>query len=245
MEIVNHAEWVRQRKELLAKEKEFTRLRDDLARRIQAMPWEPVEKEYTFKGPEGAITLSGLFGDSSQLIVYHFMLGPDWEEGCKSCSLLIDNITPSAVHLAARDTAFVVVSRAPLDKITPFRTRMGWDVKWVSAAEGEFQTDYHVSVVEEGAFEYNYKASEAPVGAELPGLSVFAKDDQGNVFHTYSSYSRGLEQFMTIYRLLDVVPKGRDEDDCSYGMEWVRHHDQYYCRATHTSSRSDWRCRCR
>ena len=227
MEIVGHVDWVRQRRELLAKEKEFSRIRDEMATRIRALPWERVEKRYAFQGPSGSMSLAELFGEKSQLIVYHFMLGPDWEQGCKSCSLLIDNITPSVVHLAARDTAFAVVSRAPLERIEAFRKRMGWDVNWVSSLGSEFNPDYHVSVVEQGEFEYNYKPADAPIDSEMPGLSVFAKDDDGAIYHTYSSYSRGLEQFMGIYRLLDVVPKGRDEGDCAYGMEWVRHHDKY------------------
>ncbi len=231
MNIVTHDEWARQRTELLAKEKEFTRLRDELATRIQAMPWESVEKEYTFEGPTGRTSLAELFGTRSQLIVYHFMFGPDWEAGCKSCSLVMDHIAPSAVHIEQRDVAFAVVSRAPLAKLAAFQERMGWEVNWVSSLESDFNDDFHVSVTEAraeaGDFEYNYAPSSAPAGSELPGLSVFAKDAEGRIFHTYSTYTRGLDTFMGVYRLLDIVPRGRNEEGLAYGMEWVRHHDSY------------------
>ena len=228
--VVSTGEWLAARKELLAKEKEFTRLRDELTRQRRDLPWERVEKEYSFEGPDGKETLAGLFEDRSQLIVYHFMFDPDWSEGCKSCSLLADHYDRSVIHLSQRDVAMVTVSRAPLEKIEAFKKRMGWSFKWVSSLGSDFNSDYHVSFTSEEQAEkktyYNYGIHPFP-SSEGPGISVFSKNAKGEVFHAYSSFARGLDIFIGVYNLLDIVPKGRDEDNLAYGMEWVRHHDRY------------------
>lgn len=228
--IVSHDEWVSARKTLLEREKAFTRERDELSRLRRALPWEKVEKAYVFDGPDGEETLAGLFGPRSQLIVYHFMLGPDWDEGCKSCSFLADHYEPAIVHLAQRDVTLVTVSRAPLAKIEAFRQRMGWRFKWVSSLRSDFNRDYQVTFAPEdvagGKVSYNY-AETAFSMTEGPGLSVFCKDDAGDVFHTWSTYARGLDMFIGAYHLLDVVPKGRDEEGLNFSMEWIRHHDRY------------------
>jgi predicted dithiol-disulfide oxidoreductase (DUF899 family) len=228
--IVSHGEWIEARKALLQEEKEFTRARDALSRERQQLPWERVEKDYAFDGPRGKESLSNLFGGQSQLIVYHFMFGPDWEEGCKSCSFLADHFNPAIVHLRARDVAMVAVSRAPLTKLEAFRKRMGWDFKWVSSFENDFNSDYGVTFTEgeidSGDADYNYKRQSFP-STEAPGASVFFKDADGEIYHTYSVYQRGLDMFITAYHYLDMVPKGRDEDGLSYGMEWVHLHDEY------------------
>lgn len=226
---VSSEAWLEARKELLVKEKEFTRLRDELSRLRRELPWEKVQKEYVFEGPEGTETLADLFDGRSQLIVYHFMFDPEWSEGCKSCSLLADHYEPSVVHLAQRDVTLVTVSRAPLQLLETFKQRMGWTFKWVSSYKSDFNWDYNVSFkpenLETGVC-YNYGTQSFPV-TEAPGLSVFCKTSDGTVFHTYSTFARGLDLFIGAYNLLDIVPKGRDEDDLSYGMEWVRHHDRY------------------
>src|SRR3984893_15116305 len=205
--VVSPKEGVAARKELLRKEKELTRLRDDLSRQRRELPWEKVEKQYVFDGPNGKETLAGLFGGKSQLIMYHFMLGPDWEEGCPSCSLLADHFDGSVVHLAQRDVAFVVVSRAPLDKIEKFKRRMGWHFKWVSSFGTDFNFDYQVSATPEekakGVVNYNYAVTEFP-SDERPGTSVFCKNAVGEVFHTYSSYGRGLDLLIGAYNFLDI-----------------------------------------
>ena len=228
--IVTRDEWVAARKALLEKEKAFTRERDELNRLRRQLPWERVEKAYVFDGPDGEETLAGLFAGRSQLIVYHFMFGPDWDEGCKSCSFLADHYAPAVVHLAQRDVTLVTVSRAPLARIEAFRERMGWRFKWVSSLRSDFNQDYQVSFTPEdaagGEVTYNYAATAFPM-TEAPGLSVFCKDRSGGVFHTYSTYARGLDTFIGAYHLLDVAPKGRDEDDLAFSMEWVRHHDRY------------------
>ncbi len=229
-QVVSHDEWLKARLELLAAEKEFTRQRDALTRRRMAMPWERVEKNYVFDTPEGRRTLANLFDGRRQLLVQHFMLGPGWQEGCKSCSFMADHTDGMNVHLAHRDVTFVAISRAPLGEIERFRRRMGWQFKWVSSHGSDFNYDFHVSFTPEevarGKVDYNY--GKWPYAhEELPGISVFCKDDAGNVVHTYSAYGRGVEVMMGAYSLLDLVPKGRDEDDQKYTMEWVRHHDRY------------------
>ena len=228
--VVSHEGWEAARKKLLAKEKEFSKLRDELTRLRQKLPWEKVEKAYTFDGPGGEETLADLFGDKTQLIVYHFMFAPDWTEGCKSCSFIADHYNPIIVHLEHRDVAMVTVSRAPLEKLEAYKKRMGWSFKWVSSFGGDFNWDYHVSFTPEqaqkGEMYYNYRAGKFPA-AEAPGASVFYKDESGEIFHTYSSFARGLENFLGVYNWLDIVPKGRDEAALKYGMEWVRHHDRY------------------
>ena len=228
--VVDPETWLEQRKALLAKEKEFTKLRDGLAAERRALPWKKVEKRYEFEGPDGRETLADLFAGRSQLIVYHFMFDPTWEEGCKSCSLGADHYEPSIAHLKARDVSMVTVSLAPLAKLEAFQKRMGWQMKWVSSFGSEFNKDFGVSFSDEereaGNAFYNYGSGGFPV-SEAPGLSVFARDQAGDVFHTYSSYGRGLELILGVYNLLDVVPKGRDEDSLPYPMAWVRHHDAY------------------
>jgi predicted dithiol-disulfide oxidoreductase (DUF899 family) len=223
--VVGHDEWVRARKELLDREKEFTRARDELTRERQSLPWEAVEKEYVFQGPGGEETLADLFEDRSQLVVYHFMFGPEDEVGCKSCSFWADNFNPNVVHLNARDVSFVAVSRAPLDKLEAYRRRMGWDFHWVSSGETDFNFDYGASFTPEQQDEavYNY-GSLPPRIPDREGLSVFARED-GKIFHTYSAYARGIDLVNTAYNYLDLVPKGRDEGD--RGQAWVRRHDEY------------------
>ena len=228
--VVSHGEWLAARKAHLADEKAFTRARDALSRKRRELPWEKVAKNYVFDGPNGKRTLADLFGGKSQLIVYHFMLGPDWEEGCPSCSLLADHFDGAVVHLAQRDVAFVVVSRAPLQQIEKFKRRMGWHFKWVSSFGNDFNFDYQVSASPEekatGVTIYNYAETHFP-SDERPGASVFFKNSAGEVFHTYSSYGRGLDILIGAYNFLDLAPKGRDEDGLKYGMAWVRHHDKY------------------
>jgi len=228
--VVSPAEWLVARKELLRKEKEFTRLRDELSRQRRELPWEKVEKEYVFDGPNGRETLSDLFGGKSQLMVYHFMFGPEWPEGCPSCSFLADHFDGSVAHLAARDVRLVVVSRAQLQRIEAFKKRMGWRFKWVSSHGNDFNRDYQVSGTKEeiaaGPAYYNYTMQQFP-SEERPGASVFYKDEAGNVFHTYSTYSRGLDMLIGAYHWLDIAPKGRDEEGLPHGMAWVRHHDKY------------------
>jgi predicted dithiol-disulfide oxidoreductase (DUF899 family) len=228
--VVSHGEWLAARSEFLTKEKEFTRLRDELSRQRRTLPWEKVEKRYEFDSTKGKVTLADLFDGRSQLIVYHFMLGPGWQEGCKSCSYVADHFDGSTVHLANRDTTLAVVSRAPLAEIEVFKKRMGWKFQWVSSFGDDFNFDYHVSFTPEeqsgGKVYYNYATDEFR-SEEAPGTSVFARDAAGEVFHTYSSYARGLDILMGSYNFLDLVPKGRDEDGLAFTMSWVRHHDRY------------------
>jgi predicted dithiol-disulfide oxidoreductase (DUF899 family) len=227
--VVSKAEWLVARKDLLTREKELTRLRDEVSRHRRELPWVKIDKEYIFDGPNGRETLADLFDGRSQLIVYHFMLGPGWEEGCKSCSYLADHFDGANWHLPHRDMTFVVVSRAPLSEIEPFKKRMGWRFKWLSSHNNDFNFDYHVSATEDdqakGKMYYNYRTSEL-MSDELPGLGVFYKDENGDVFHTYSTYARGLDILVGAYNFLDLVPKGRDENPDST-MDWVRHHDRY------------------
>jgi predicted dithiol-disulfide oxidoreductase (DUF899 family) len=228
-EVVSKEQWAAARKAFLVKEKEFTRQRDEISRLRRELPWEKVEKSYTFDGPRGKETLQALFEGRSQLLVYHFMLGPGWEEGCKSCSYLSDHFDGSLVHLANRDVTFLVCSHAPFSEIQAFQKRMGWRFKWVSSYGTDFNFDYHVSFAKEeiakSEVEYNYTSIKAPI-EELPGLSAFYKDPGGDVFHTYSAYARGLDILVGTYNLLDVAPKGRDEVGPNT-MSWVRHHDRY------------------
>jgi predicted dithiol-disulfide oxidoreductase (DUF899 family) len=228
--VVSEAEWLVARRDLLAREKELTRLRDEVSRHRRELPWVKIEKEYVFDGPNDKETLADLFEDRSQLVVYHFMFGPDWEEGCKSCSYLADHFDGANWHLPHRDVTFVVISRAPLSKIEAFKKRMGWRFKWVSSHGNDFNFDYHVSATKEeqekGKMYYNYTTQEIDT-EEWPGLSVFYKDENGAVFHTYSTYARGLDILVGAYNVLDLVPKGRDEDNLDFTMEWVRHHDRY------------------
>ena len=228
-ETVSRAEWLVARKDLLSREKEFTRQRDALSAARRKLPMVKIDKEYVFDGPDGKKAMADLFDGRSQLIVYHFMLGPDWKEGCKSCSYLSDHFDGAIVHLAHRDVSFVVVSRAPLREIDAFKKRMGWRFKWVSSYGNDFNFDYHVSFTKDeeakGKVNYNYETTEF-MNDELPGLSVFYKNEDGDIFHSYSCYSRGLDLLVGTYNFLDLVPKGRDEDPDST-MSWVRHHDRY------------------
>jgi predicted dithiol-disulfide oxidoreductase (DUF899 family) len=228
--VVSHDQWVAARKAHLAEEKAFSRARDALSKKRRELPWEKVEKSYVFDGPSGEESLADLFGGKSQLIVSHFMMGPDWEEGCPSCSLIADHFDGAAVHLAQRDVALVVVSRAPLAQIEKFKKRMGWRFQWVSSFGTDFNFDYQVSASPDekakGEAFYNYELTTFP-SDERPGISVFRKNEGGQVFHTYSSYGRGLDILIGAYNLLDIAPKGRDEADLKYGMAWVRHHDKY------------------
>jgi predicted dithiol-disulfide oxidoreductase (DUF899 family) len=228
--VVSHDEWLAARKEFLVKEKEFTRLRDALSRQRRSLPWERVEKEYLLDGPNGPVALGEIFGGRSQLIVYHFMLGPGWDAGCPSCSYLADHFDGATIHLANRDTTLVAVSRAPIAEIEAFKKRMGWKFQWFSSFHSDFNFDYLVSFTQEektsGKVYYNY-ADGGFFSDEGPGLSVFAKSGAGEVFHTYSTYARGLDILVGTYNFLDLVPKGRDEDSQAFSMSWVRHHDRY------------------
>lgn len=228
--IVAREEWLEARQTLLAKEKEFTRLRDQLSAERRQLPWVKVEKEYVFDGPGGKESLADLFGGRSQLMVYHFMFGPDWEQGCPSCSFVSDHIDSANLHLPHRDVTLLAVSRAPLAQIEAFKKRMGWRFKWVSSYGNDFNYDYHVSFTEDemaqGQVYYNYRMGESP-SDEAPGLSVFYQDPSGAIFHTYSAYARGLDMLVGAYNYLDLAPKGRDEADLPWTMAWVRHHDRY------------------
>ncbi len=228
--IVSQEKWLQLRKKLLSKEKELTRLRDRLNAERRELPWVRVEKNYLFDAPGGKVSLKELFAGRSQLVIYHFMFGPDWNEGCPSCSFVSDHIDGALPHLAARDATMVMVSRAPLAKIEAFKKRMGWRFTWVSSYGSDFNSDFRVSFTKDemaqGKVNYNYAMQEFP-SEEAPGISVFYKDAGGDVFHTYSSYGRGLEQLVGTYMILDLVPKGRDEDKLGFTMEWVRHHDRY------------------
>ena len=228
--VVSHENWLKSRLELLAAEKEFTRQRDALTRRRMAMPWERVEKSYQFEGPNGVLSLADLFDGRSQLSVYHFMFGPDWEEGCKSCSFWADNFNGILIHLNHRDVTFIAVSRAPLAKINAYKMRMSWSFPWVSSHGSDFNFDYHVSFtpeqIAEGKAYYNYGVRPNDVSDEQ-GISVFCKNESGDVFHTYSCYGRGIDMVNGAYQFLDLVPKGRNEDSFKFSMEWVRRHDQY------------------
>lgn len=229
-EIVSPEAWLKARLALLTAEKEFGRQREALTRRRMEMPWERVEKSYLFEGPAGTLSLADLFDGRSQLIVYHFMLAPDWREGCKHCSFWADNFNGIPVHLNHRDVTFTAVSRAPLARIEAYRKRLGWSFPWVSSFGSDFNFDYQVSRTPEqlakGEAYYNYKLQPSTVPEQV-GVSVFYRSDEDEVFHTYSCYSRGIEMLNAAYHFLDLVPKGRDEDGLNYPMEWVRRRDQY------------------
>jgi predicted dithiol-disulfide oxidoreductase (DUF899 family) len=229
--IVSPDEWLAARKQLLVKEKELTRLRDRLAAERRALPWVKIEKPYVFEGPGGKETLADLFDGRSQLIIKHFMLGPGWTEGCVGCSFELDHVDGILVHLEQRDVSYVAVSRAPLPEIEAFKERMGWHIKWVSSAGSDFNYDFHVSFtpeeIDKGKGYYNYEMRKIGID-EMSGRSVFHKDRTGEVFHTYSSFGRAGEDLLGTYRLLDLVPKGRDETGPNRNLsDWVRHHDRY------------------
>ena len=228
--VVSPADWLAARTALLAKEKEFTRLRDELNRQRRELPWEKVDKPYVFDGPNGQETLADLFENRSQLIVYHFMFHPDWDEGCPHCSFWADNFNGLGVHLNHRDATFVAISRAPLAKIEPFEKRMGWGFKWLSSFGSDFNLDYQASFtaeqLQDGTAFYNFSHA-SPGGEDREGVSVFYKDASGAIYHTYSAYARGIDMLNTAYHYLDLVPKGRDEDGLESPQDWVRYHDRY------------------
>ena len=229
-QVVSSEQWLAARKAFMDKEKDFTRLRDELAAERRALPWVKIDKRYVFDSDEGKRTLADLFGGKSQLIVYHFMLGPGWVQGCPSCSFLADHFDGAVIHLAQRDATLVVVSRAPLAEIQAYKKRMGWKFKWVSSFDNDFNRDFHVSFTPEekakGKVHYNYTMTEFP-SEEAPGLSAFVKDHNDEVFHTYSSYARGLDILIGTYNFLDMAPKGRDEGSLPWSMAWVKRHDEY------------------
>jgi predicted dithiol-disulfide oxidoreductase (DUF899 family) len=226
--VVSHDQWISERVAFMAKEKELTRLRDELSRERRELPWETVTKSYVFDGPEGKETLAELFQGRSQLVVYHFMFSPSWSEGCKSCSFWADNFDGIDIHLAHRDITFLAISRAPLSKLEAYRKRMGWSFKWVSSGENGFNQDLDVSfdpeAAKNGTAYYNY-GTGVQVQEDMPGISVFYKDRKGDIYHTYSTYSRGIDLMNGAYNYIDLTPKGRDEGDGI--MAWLRRRDQY------------------
>jgi predicted dithiol-disulfide oxidoreductase (DUF899 family) len=229
--VVSQDEWLTARKALLLQEKQLTKLQDELNAQRQALPWTRVEKSYVFDTPDGQKTLAELFDGRSQLFVYHFMFGPGWEQGCVGCSFFVDHIDGANQHLKHHDLTVVVVSRATLAELTAYKARMGWKFPWVSSFGGDFNYDYHVSFTPEdladGKVEYNFETIESSMD-ELPGVSVFFKDEDGSVFHTYSSYARGDERGLGAYMFLDLSPKGRNETGPSFNLtDWVRRHDEY------------------
>ncbi|HEY9028642.1 MAG TPA: DUF899 domain-containing protein [Burkholderiaceae bacterium] len=237
--VVSLDDWIARRRELLAREKELTRLGDQVARERRALPWVRIDKDYVFDTPDGPRSLADLFEGRRQLMVQHFMLGPGWEQGCKSCSYMADHLLGAEIHLQHRDVTVLLVSRAPLPEIERFRRRMGWPFKWASASGNDFNLDFHVSFpvgtrVGREVF-YNWHMTAFPK-EEAPGISFFFKDDAGDVFHTYSTFGRGVEVMMGTYHLLDLAPKGRDEERDEYGMAWLRHHDRYEPAAAPTSA---------
>jgi len=227
--VIPHKEWLAARKRLLLKEKKFSKLRDQLHRERRDLPWETVEKDYVFDTPGGKKSLADLFDGKSQLITYHFMFGPGWKEGCPHCSFWADHYDSVGVHLGQRDTTLVVVSRAPLKEIQPLKKRMGWRFKWVSSNQNEFNFDFFVSFTPEqirsGKMFYNYGPLNMDID-EREGVSAFYKDKSGQVFHTYSSYARGIDLLNTTYNFLDLTAKGRDENPDA-PQNWVRYHDRY------------------
>jgi predicted dithiol-disulfide oxidoreductase (DUF899 family) len=228
--IVSQDEWLKARTALLLEEKEFTRLRDQLSQKRRQLPWVKVDKNYSFEGVNGTETLSDLFDGRSQLIVYHFMYGPDWEDACPSCSFWADNFNGIDIHLNHRDASLVAISRASLDQLQAYSKRMGWDFNWLSSSASEFNYDFQASFraeeMEQGEVFYNFKMGQFPAD-EAPGISVFYKNEQGEIFHTYSCYARGLDMLNGAYHYMDLLPKGRDEDDLEFTMAWLRRRDQY------------------
>jgi predicted dithiol-disulfide oxidoreductase (DUF899 family) len=227
--VVPHAQWLTARKKLLVKEKKFSKLRDEMNRQRRELPWVKIEKEYVFDGPDGKETLSDFFAGKSQLIVYHFMFGPGWGEGCAHCSFWADHYDGASLHLGQRDTSLVVISRAPWKELKPFKKRMGWDFKWVSSNKTDFNFDFYVSFTPEQIrsrkMYYNYAPLDMDID-EREGVSAFYKDAKGDIYHTYSSYARGIDLLNTTYNFLDLTAKGRDEDP-DHPQDWVDYHDKY------------------
>ena len=232
-EVVSPEVWLERRKHLLNREKELTRLRDEIARQRRELPWEKVTKPYVFEGSNGRESLAQLFGEKSQLIVYHFMFGPGWKEGCVGCSFLVDHLEGALQHVQRKDISFVAVSRAPLSEIEAFKKRMGWTFQWVSSNGSDFNYDYRVSFkpeeVASGTVYYNYENRSGNfLSEDMSGTSVFYKDESGNIFHTYSAYARAGEAYLSSYALIDLTPKGREEYGPTFSLgDWVRHHDRY------------------
>lgn len=228
--VKSREDWLAARVALLEKEKKLTRLNDELTRERQALPWVKITEDYKFDGPSGRVGLLNLFGDSHQLVVYHFMFGAEWTEGCKSCSFWADTYNGTVEHLAARDVALLAISRGPLDKLNAFKKRMCWTFDWYSSAPSNFNRDFDVSCdpadIESGDVTYNFHKAQHPM-EESPGLSVFVRDDDGAIYHTYSTYGRGLDAMNGAYRMLDLVPMGRNEGDLPFTMSWLRHRDRY------------------
>jgi predicted dithiol-disulfide oxidoreductase (DUF899 family) len=229
-EVVSEEQWITARRALLAEEKAFTRERDRLSAKRRALPWVEVKKDYVFQGTDGAVTLGDLFDGRSQLVVYHFMFGLDWDEGCPSCSLLCDHVDGARQHFEHNDVSFVAVSRSAVEKLDAYRRRMGWKFRWVSSARSDFNLDYHVSFpkdTREGGVFYNFGELPDPKIDELPGVSVFFKEADGTIYHTYSTYGRGGEMFLGVYSWLDVVPRGRNEIKKGNLTDWIKRHDRY------------------
>ena len=228
--VVSNTDWLKARVDLLAKEKEFTKLRDELSQARRDLPWERVSENYVFDGPSGKASLGNIFEGRSQLVVYHFMFAPESEAGCKHCSWWADNFERNVIHLNQRDVTMVAISRAPFPKLDAFKRRMGWTFKWYSSAGNDFNFDYHVSwrpdELAEGEVIYNYSREKLSV-TDLTGISVFYKAANSDLFHTYSCFARGVDMMNAGYHYLDLVPKGRDEKDLQRPQAWVRHRDNY------------------
>ena len=228
--VVDREAWLSAQQAHLKVEKELTRQRDAVSEARRALPWLEITGSAEFDGPDGTKSLAELFDGRRQLLMYHFMYGPDWEEGCPSCSYLADHFDGAIVHMNHRDVTLAAASRAPLENLEAYKTRMGWRFKWVSSLGDDFNFDYQASFEAndraEGEVYYNYRNNAFP-SSEAPGLSVFRKDENGTIFHTYSAYARGLDMLIGAYNFLDLVPKGRDEADLSFTMEWIRRHDRY------------------
>lgn len=228
--VVSPDQWLAERKQLLLVEKEMSRKKDELSRQRRELPWVKLDTNYVFQGEDGPVTLADLFEGRSQLVVQHFMFAPDWDEGCVGCSFLSDHVDDAFQHLYHHDVSFVAISRAPIDKLSAFRSRMGWKFNWVSSFENDFNRDFGVSIlpedVESGTPIYvNFELVTDREPGEIPGTSVFFKDEDGRIYHTYSTFGMGDEQLLNTYNLLDIAPLGRNEPDGE--MAWVRHHDSY------------------
>ncbi len=227
--VVSQKEWLTARKKLLAEEKRFSKVRDKLNLQRRKLPWVKIEKEYVFEGPAGKVALGDLFDGKGQLIVYHFMFGPGWGDGCPHCSFWADHFDSVNIHIGQRDTAFAVISRAPLKEIAPFKKRMGWKFKWVSSFNSDFNFDFNVSFTVEqrksGKALYNYRPLDMDID-EREGASAFYRDKNGDIYHTYSTYERGIDLMNTTYNFIDLTAKGRNEKPGN-AQDWVRYHDQY------------------